>query len=1380
MVKKTFYFLPVFIMLWGLAMTNSFSQTVSLSQLYFQGKTLIDEDGDGWAEKVELNVIIPDNPSPIETSLAAEIAARINLESLSLNFDLVHRESEIKNLAAIPNPVIIGTNLNLSRKILKELKLDPGSLKPNQGLILTFSYQGAQGWLCLAGSEETLLKTGRAYFLRWPYLWEIWGRNSGFTFLALEKDIENFLLKEDIRFQKTIVSKILYTFPPVNLLPGNLKSLNFENGEISTLTIKLYFTDSRDLEKAYAALRILSGQRAKGLRTEVLAYPACAQLEFNLISGRQEEKVFLERPGSTKRLLTPSFKEMPPRPEKNKKFDLTGVFTEQGVYIDRNQDGLPDGLDTTVIIPNQSGISQLPLLTTRLVLDTAGSSFPITCLDREVENKSSLIAPILVGQNSLTEDLLKSGRLRIPPLEPYQGIIKTAPGFGSSEALIVYSPSPAGLDKTLEYLSLKFPYLTDYKKGQPEISWIKDDLEKFLEGEKGAAEAYFEQVLSEEIEKLKSQALENLELNIYLPEENKDYEDYLEKYLKKSLLSPEVKVTVSSFNQGQIIFNRETTLPWEAEEALSLLRDKLNGINTAAPVKVSLGLSESPAVRLKLKQEVEEILKEYKLTGEVEVLSAYKPGFYWLTEKIIPALKNKPVHKILIRFSPVNDSPTIELKRFYSDPNRWLQELYPVDEFIAGELGIPLEKIEMEMKPVNNPVYEVLAFDDKNNILLHEGFSPRTREIPFLKLFPEWGSVNVTTGWLTISQDQKVIFDNLIKTDPERFWDYYQNEVLSPLYDFIMKKTNHEPTFSQQPYFKKLMVELWLSEPDYLSGSDQEIISSLEALHDEIYFDTLDFLRGLTGFGKEEKDLPTDTSRSSAPGNVQPVIHSSTEGQGPKIKVILEDFAARQPRMVLQWKVSGQSPVSKAWEFEPIKTGDLELSEIIFNSMTDSLESAAIDVPMEKEADYEKLARLIDIFEQQREKKLNTKFFSYPHLNHLLLRIYCQNLNVEKSIEVISPEEIIANSAELQKHLPVPTDHIIGPEEGLKISEALGQFPAIREYRATNSLEGRPVPVLEIYWPSGKYVSRPRLVTFKPVLHLTARQHANEVSSTNYSLKLAELLATDKNYEQYLKKVSVIIQPMENPDGAQLALNLFQNEPFHSLHAGRYSSLGVDIGYQIGLKKALLPEAKVREKLSKEWVPDIYLNLHGYPSHEWVQLFSGYSPYLFRDYWIPKGWFTYLRQMNLNIYQPYVQAAVDLKKILIQEMNSDPKIRESNSRFYARYDRWARRWSPFISPLEINDGLNIYSKRQSSTENRLTAKTERTYIEETPEVMDETAVGHWLEFICEQGLAYLRAHLKYLNQVQFETAVIEEEVNNRIRIEFYRRRPGAIEKSIEK
>ena len=1372
MSKRVFLFFLAFMVMARLAPAQIFD----LAHLYKPGLTLLDEDGDGLSETIALTIIIPDNPGPEELALASEIAARVNLESLAVNFNLVLKESEVKKFSALTNPVLIGTNLNLTKKILEEEKFDLSSLKPNQGLILSFSSQGKQGILCLAGSKEALLKTGRTFFLRWPYFWEIWGRESGHTFEKLETDLETFLAKENLTPKSITVSSLIYTFPSFSSLPPGLKSLNLESlGEVSSLRVNLNFQKTEDLEKAFKALSVLKSQRARGERTEELAYPACAEVELNLISGKRLEKVSLPRPGSSKRLLTPGFKEIPRVPEKPKQFDLAEAFSAKGFYQDRNQDGIIDGLETAIVISPESPAKNLPLLASRLVLETAGGSFPLIYFDSEVENRKALVAPILVGENSITKELFKSGRLKIPALEAAQGIIKSISGRSeSSDALLIQAGSAKALDKTLEFFSLRFPFLTEYKKGQPEISWIKEDLEKFLRGDNGASEAYFQTKLNEELEKLKNQNLEKLELTISLPSPNQEFQSHLEKHIKNILNFPEVKVSVSSLNQGLSVLSGEKQFTWEVEEALCLMKEELNKVEKGDDLKISLGVSESPAVRMELKEKIKTLLEERKIRAEVEVLSAYKQGFFWLTERFLRALKNQPVSRVLIRFAQTRDDSSGQVRRFYSDPNRWLLELYPVDEILAKELHLPLDRIDFEGKSSPEPVYEAIAYDDHDNILLTETFSPRTREIPFLSVMPEWGSVVITTGWCTIIKNNKILMDSILKTDLERFWDYFQQDILHPVYDFVLKKTNHDPTFSKQPYFKRLMIELWLSEPDYRLGLDEEIISSLEALHDEIYFDTLDFLRGITGFGDEDLKLPADTSRSSAPGNVLPVIHPSTEGQPPKVKFSLEDFQARKPKMTLTWKVAGQTAGSKSWEFNEIKPKSLQLEELIYDSSQNSVDSIGCSLQLEKEADFNNLADLLETFLNQRKNNINIKAFSYPGLKSLRLKAQFQDLVLEKAISLFPATDKSLGEAKATKNLSVPTDRIISPEDCLEICDTLGENSLIRNYQAGTSYEGRPIPVLEIYLPRANYVSLPRLITFKPTLHLTARQHANEVSSTNYSLKFAELLAKDKEYQQFLKKLSVVIQPMENPDGARLALDLWQNEPFHSLHAGRYSALGVDIGYQVGLGQPLLPEAKIRSRINREWVPDLYLNLHGYPSHEWVQLFSGYLPYLFRDYWIPKGWFTYYRQPNLKIYQPYLKAAEELKKILIQEMNQEPEIKESNLRFYSRYDRWARRWSPFVSPLELYEGLNIFAKRQSSTENRLTPRSQMTLVEETPEVMDETAVGSWLEFICQQGLAYLRAHARYLSQAKFETAVIEEEVNNRVRIEYQRRRPGSL------
>ena len=95
-----------------------------------------------------------------------------------------------------------------------------------------------------------------------------------------------------------------------------------------------------------------------------------------------------------------------------------------------------------------------------------------------------------------------------------------------------------------------------------------------------------------------------------------------------------------------------------------------------------------------------------------------------------------------------------------------------------------------------------------------------------------------------------------------------------------------------------------------------------------------------------------------------------------------------------------------------------------------------------------------------------------------------------------------------------------------------------------------------------------------------------------------------------------------------------------------------------------------------------------------------------------------------------------------------------------------------LTALEILDRLNIFAKRRGPVEARMTPRTQTTFNEQTPELMDETATGDWLEFLCTQGLAYLRAHVRYLTQADGPVVRIEEEVRNRPRITLVRKRPG--------
>lgn len=1352
----------------------------SLSQVFLLNGGLLDADGDHLAEKVTFSIIIPDEPSATEIAVAADIAARANFESLAEDLALVKKESLIGRLREDETLIFIGSRLRLFEKIKAEGKTLLPILGPHQGAVLLLDHSGSSDIAVLGGSEQALLKTGRAFFLRWPYLWEIWGREDGFTYQTLESDLAKFWEERGIIPLQTMVWAALYEFPEMMSSSESLRRLKFDSGEIAELRLKCTFSDRKNKEKARQALEALQSAQLCGEQTQRLNYPGCRRLSFTLSDGQSEEMLSLPRLSYPKRLLTPSYKIPKKRPAQEKTFDLLSLFSDKGLYSDGDKDGLLDGLETVLIISENLGLTALAPFASRLVLPTTGASFPIVYLDKEIEDIEAVPVPCLIGDNRFSAQLIKKGKLKLPPLAKGQAAVQVVPkAFNKTDSLTVVAPDIEGLEKILAYLARTFPHFEDYNPASSELADISADLENFLKGEGGSAEAFMKNKLDEWAEENQNKELESIQVELFLPEENPKFTDYLKSELSKKVKTEKFDFRVFRLRQSQVILEKEKELPWEVEEALALLEKKIKNLHPVGSFSVSLGLSESPAIRQRVKKQVEDKLQENGFRSfEVEVLSAYKPGFFWLTEKILPRLRGKPVASLTIRFAQEKDDLS-RPKRFYIEPLRWLQELYPVDEFLARELGLALENIHFEMKPESPPVYEVLALDKEGAALLKESFSPRTRKIPFLKLLPEWGEVQVTTGWLEIRTEGQMIQAELMPTDLERIWEFYQEEVLRPVYAHIMKRTGNKPTTAKQPFFKRLFFELWASEPDYRLGLDEEIISSLEAMHDELYFDTLDFLRGITDIELEEQEAPEDTSRLSAPGNIFPVIHPSIEGGKARAKMIFEDWPAPSPRLILQWKEKGKDYDHREEAIFPlIKPKSTRYPCFVYDGPKNRIENLVAELEFEKERDYFNCLEIVQTTRELSEKNLLSSTFAYPNLKFLTFLLKYKDLEKEEafpiSAEFKPKKRLLAGEP---GRVEVSTEEIISPEKCLDIVLSLGGYPTHRAYVAGLSYENREVPVIEVFLPQAKYVSLPRLLTFKPTLFLSARQHANEVSSTNYILKFAELLATDAVHRESLKKMNFVILPMENPDGASLAFELQKLTPFHSLHAGRYGSLGVDIGYQVGLTRPLLPEALVRKKLHERWLPDIYLNLHGYPSHEWVQAFSGYSPYLFRDYWIPRGWFAYFRAPRLPIYEKYREAGEDLRRFLITAMAADEKIRASDEKFYERYRRWASRWQPHLNELELHDGLNVYAARRSSQETKLTPRTKATYIEETPELMDETAWGAWLDFLCHEGLAYLEAHVKYLSQAQFEIGRIDEEIQDRVVLQVTRSRPGRIKKT---
>ena len=184
------------------------------------------------------------------------------------------------------------------------------------------------------------------------------------------------------------------------------------------------------------------------------------------------------------------------------------------------------------------------------------------------------------------------------------------------------------------------------------------------------------------------------------------------------------------------------------------------------------------------------------------------------------------------------------------------------------------------MELVDDPkdIYTVEATDAAGKVVYRAAFSPKTVEREYLDKFPGWSRVDRHDGLAVgVGRRRQSAVDQRIATDPERFWDYYQSKVLPRIYDYVMKVTDNRPLPDKQPFHRDLDIEVWMSEPDFRIGVDEELMSSLEALHEDLYFVTLDFFDAL--------GRTTTRRRLAAPGKIFPIIHPDRPGKPGEVKV---------------------------------------------------------------------------------------------------------------------------------------------------------------------------------------------------------------------------------------------------------------------------------------------------------------------------------------------------------------------------------------------------------------------------------------------------------------------------------------------------------------
>ncbi|MDE0650543.1 MAG: hypothetical protein OXI12_09400, partial [Gammaproteobacteria bacterium] len=583
--------------------------------------------------------------------------------------------------------------------------------------------------------------------------------------------------------------------------------------------------------------------------------------------------------------------------------DLSNLYTPDGLLDDSDSNEIPDRVDA-LLAPGAAAVEALPDLAARLGLESTGLVVPLVEPAAGLDRPASRPTLVLAGtENPLTQQLADSGRVDLDGLQAGEGLIQLVPdAFGSKPSLVVTGGDAAGARRALDHLALTLPHLDARGDDRPTLDHVEQALWSALSGRSPAGQAAIglyklDRILAD----LGGRDLAAAEILVSVEKADPGLAD-LVRERAASLGAGELDVFIADrdVQNAASTFSESITFPSEVDRFRAIVdEDVLPAVASGEPVTVHARLSEPPEVRRRLEEEVRTAILERGADPEatvVEVRSAFKQGYYWLHEGVRPRLEGADIGEILIRFRR-NDPPAEWPQQAIHTPLRWLHEIFPIDEVLARDLSIDLERIRFEQVP-EGPTYEVVVTDSGGDIILTETFDPKWVLRPYVDRFRDYEQVRVTTGWIEARAGDRTLADERIVTDPEAFWDYYQGTTLPAIYDYVMDRHEGIPRGgnADAPFFGELVVEAQFSEPDYRLDIDNEIHSTMDALHEEVYFGTIEFF-----------DLIGRNSRGQGltfPGRVIPVMLPKSDGAGGTANISFSGFATSRPAVVVRYQES--------------------------------------------------------------------------------------------------------------------------------------------------------------------------------------------------------------------------------------------------------------------------------------------------------------------------------------------------------------------------------------------------------------------------------------------------------------------------------------------
>lgn len=1366
--------------------------SADLATLFAPGGILQDRNGDGVIDFINARIVLGEAPSASDVSAAADLAARFGFETMAMNLPL----SATPEAGAIA--FIVGRDGTERAGITPSTAM--AALNPGDGMVLVTTAGGRPAVVVFGADTAGTMAAAELTAGRLPHVWD----PKGPTLAQVAADVKTVLTAGGA----TVASVAI---PSVSVRAGA--------DEIRSIDVSVTVPTAADVTSAAATLRRLaqasraarpaaaprSNTAAQGTASPAptpapaqpdasaeapprISYPGAAIVRIQVAASTARPTVV-----EISRTEGPRRAPIPPRPgsDEKEKVTLANLYTNDGLLGDSDDNRIPDRFDM-LLCPSGDGTEGTIELAARLGLESTGISIPVALPPDRLQAPDEEPTLVLIGTtHPLIDQLVKDKKFERPDLQPGQGLIQIVrKAFSDKTAVIVTAADKRGLARALSEAAERLPHVWARGKDRTTLGDIQDEVRRTLSGRTPAGQAATALYKLDQIAAgLAGKDLESADIVVSVEKPADGFADVVRQHAGK-IKTDRLNVVVDNrdVQHAKTIFDESIDIPSEVDEFWQQFRTRvLPAVKKNQPVTVEARLSESPELRAQIEKDARaELVKAGAAESgtSVTVLCAYKQGYSWLYDVMRPAITGKPIDKITIRFARIGPPPEWKQQAMFS-PTRWLLEIYPIADVLARDLKIDVQKIQIEEAPIGSPTYEATVIGPGGATIFHQTFEPAIVLRDFFDKFPSYEKVRVETGWLRASSGTRRLADQRIQIDPERFWDHFQAKTLPAIYDYEMAISKGKPRREDAPFFGELRVDITMSEPSYKLNIDNELFAPLESLQEEVYFNTLHFFDVL---GREARGPSLDYV-----GRVIPIVRPRDDGKAGHARITFTGFATDRPAVVVTYRErSGQTGVARL-DIPKVALDAPEALAAVVRDGRDGIERLDLRVKVDSQKDEraelvrrtraedvdrrimsaEQVTGVLANLGQLRAAGLYKEALAYHDLASLRVAAAWTWTSDQAALTVkaLDPNGTPAPFPDPKTLLPagysyrgepiVQWDTPIPPPEGHQMLAKMSAFKEATVYKVGESYLGKDIWAMDLMPPiEASHWSQAKATALKPTVIYSARQDANEVSSTSHTLKLAEMLLTDPAFKDALKKVNVVFHPFTNPDGAQLAYDMYKITPDYLLHPGYLGPLGVTLVTRWD-SDPIYPESKVRVKLWKTWLPDIFLNPHGYPSHEWVQMFSEYAAWVrnrvseARDWQQMRGWFipgfNYLDDPK---YPRNKEAAFKIREMITNNINAVPEVRALNERSYDRYRRYGFRFDDENFKMDFTNGVLIYTDikgdradmgtREDIAEDFTIRQPNITIWYGVTEAPDETAYGDWMKLVATMGLQWDKALLQYL------------------------------------